>query len=219
MVRTGQGHYNIESKGGFRQFIKTMNNEPPPLPAEDPFHNPYAPPSASVLGSNEPGGQAEAIRREHLNQEASIRTLGFLFLLGAFFLCAASVIGVLSLLGVQGIESTEESLGMCLLFLGLGLFQGWVGLGLRRLSPRVRVPAIVLSIVGLIGFPIGTILSIYFLILLCGSKGKTILSSDYKAIMEETPHIKYRTPVLIWVLLAIVLILLVFGMVAFVFRS
>ena len=45
-----------------------------------------------------------------------------------------------------------------------------------------------------------------------------VLSTDYAAIVEATPHIKYRTSVVVWVVLGLLGILLLVAFVAAVAR-
>ena len=62
---------------------------------------------------------------------------------------------------------------------------------------------------GLLAFPIGSIISLFILILLCRPKGIRVLSPDYREVIAATPHIKYRTPIWIWVLLGLIVLALV----------
>jgi hypothetical protein len=84
-----------------------------------------------------------------------------------------------------------------------------VGRGLRTLSPGVRIPASILAALGLLGFPLGTLINGYALWLIHSEKGRRILSADYAAIVEATPHVEYRTPILAWIALALLILTLV----------
>ena len=83
---------------------------------------------------------------------------------------------------------------------------GW---GLRTLRPWARKPGIVVAAIGLLGFPIGTLINAYVLWLLASRNGRMVLSAEYAAIMEATPHIRYRMPFVIWLLLGLVVLLAV----------
>jgi hypothetical protein len=72
-----------------------------------------------------------------------------------------------------------------------------------------RVPAIILAVIGLLGFPIGTLLNAYVLWLLASRKGRMVLSAEYASIVEATPHMKYRTPIVLWILLGVIVLLVV----------
>jgi len=53
----------------------------------------------------------------------------------------------------------------------------------------------------LIGFPIGTLIHGYILYLYWGTKGRKVFSPEYKQIIAGTPHVKYKTSIIIWILL------------------
>jgi hypothetical protein len=65
-----------------------------------------------------------------------------------------------------------------------------------------------MSAIGLIGFPIGTIINGYILYLLVSKKGSTIFSPEYKEIIALTPGVKYKTSVVVWVVLGIFLLII-----------
>jgi hypothetical protein len=89
-----------------------------------------------------------------------------------------------------------------------------VGTGLRRLKRWARIPVGILSGIGLIGFPLGTIINAYILYLVFGKKGVTVFSDEYRLVIEQTPHIKYKTSIVVWIFLGLVLLLIVAGLVA-----
>ena len=75
-----------------------------------------------------------------------------------------------------------------------------------------------MSVVGLIGFPIGTLISGYILYLLWGKKGRVIFSPEYQAVIAATPHVKYKTSIVVWILLGLVVVLILAGIGASVMR-
>lgn len=173
----------------------------PPQP--QPGHNPYAAPSASPYGGYAPPGlsqnEAERIRRELINHEASIQSVGSLYLLSAVL----SGLGLVFMLGVVvvtlmspdgGGESVAVTLGVVLMLVLLVALWYWIGKGLRQLDIKVRTVAIVLSALGLLGFPLGTLIHGYILYLLAGEKGKRVFSPEYQEIIRATPHIQYKSP-------------------------
>lgn len=91
-------------------------------------------------------------------------------------------------------------------YLALGILLIATGRGVRRLQPWARTVAIVLSCIGLLGVPLGTLIHGYFLYLLLSAKGKRIFEPDYAAIFAATPHVKYRTSIVVWILLGILLL-------------
>jgi hypothetical protein len=84
-----------------------------------------------------------------------------------------------------------------------------VAYGLRGLRTWVRVPAILLSVVGLLNFPVGTLLSGYVLYLLLSAKGRFVLTPEYAEIVAATPHMKYRSSTLVLVVVVVLLVGLV----------
>jgi hypothetical protein len=167
--------------------------------------NPYAPPKARVEDVIPASGEEAAIRQEHIKTEASIRSIGVLYyLFGGLMLIGGAVLLVRT-------GTSVPSGGFSLLFVALALVLIFVGRGIRNLRPWARTTVIVLSSLACIGGlarPSGGILiSIYILYLLLSKKGRRIFESDYPDIVAATPEIKYRTSMVIWVLLGLVVLL------------
>jgi hypothetical protein len=161
--------------------------------------NPYLAPKANVDDVS-PSAEFETIRREHLSHEASIKSIGLLHYLSSAFLLLGAVVAVAT--QVSG-KVNAATIGVLLLFLALAVGLLLVARGLRSLRPWVRIPATVVSILGLAAAPLGTLISIYALWLIHSRKGRLILSPEYGEIVEATPHIKYRTPIWVWIVLAV----------------
>ena len=177
--------------------------------------NPYAPPKAQVADVVPGSGEEAAIRQEHIKTEASVRSIGVLYYLASGLMFLASI-GAL----VGGNSSRVAAVtgfplaGFSVLFLALGLAGIFVGRGIRKLRPWARTTAIVLSslalIAGLARPSFGIVINAYILYLLFSKKGRRIFESDYPDIVAATPEIKYRTSILVWILLG----LIVMGIVA-----
>lgn len=169
--------------------------------------NPYAAPTARV--EDVPASpEAEAIRRAHIAHEASIKAVGFLYYLGGVLVMVAAA-G--SLLGASFGPSTAA---VAVLLAALGIGQLAAGWGVRALRPWGRVVGCVLSAIGLLGFPIGTLINGYILYLFLSKKGRTIFATPYQDVVAATPHVKYRTSVLVWIFLALLVGLMLFGLLA-----
>ncbi len=165
------------------------------------------PPPPEIPSTPAGDDQAEAIRRRHLTHEASVQSIGTLYLIGAVLVILGSASGVvLALIERRG--ATLESLAVSAIPLVLGGIYIIVGRWLRLLDPKGRMPATLLAVIGLIAFPIGTLINGYILYLLQSKKGATVFSPEYREIIAATPHIKYKTSLLAWA----VLILLVVGL-------
>lgn len=166
--------------------------------------NPYAPPAAHVadIGSGA-DPHAEAVRQEHIKHETSIRSVGILYYLGGFFM----VIGGIGLLTLGGMnEQMQLGFLVGVIYLILGALSFVVARGIRQLKPWARKTCIVLSAIGLLGFPLGTLINGYILYLMLAAKGKRVFEPDYPEIISATPHIKYRTSIVVWLVLALLLI-------------
>ena len=149
--------------------------------------------------------EAESIRRAHIRHEASIKSIGILYLLGALILATAAVIALFDPQPSLGAKMTTSL--ACLALAGL---QIWVALGLRQLRRPARIATIVLSTIGLLGVPIGTIINAYVLYLMLSRKGRTIFAPDYQTIIAATPEIRYRTSIIVWIALGLLLLAALF---------
>lgn len=164
--------------------------------------DPFAPPKADTTPNFAPPSEDERIRRKFLNHEASIRGIGALWILGGAVAAFGAVAALIGLLGRAGVREVGFILFYAL-FAGVTL---WTGIKVRRLRPEGRVPGLVLGGIGLIGIPIGTLISIYILYMLGSNKGAFVMSEEYREVIGRTPHIKYRSS--IFVLIAAGLIFL-----------
>lgn len=164
--------------------------------------NPYEPPKAEVADITVLDSEAESIRREHIKHESSIRSVGALYYLGGGLMIVAAI----GLLAASTLEPNAMWYGISAVYVLLGVFSWIVGWHLRRLQTWARVAAIVLSGIGLLGFPLGTLINAYILYLLLSQKGRRIFQADYADIVDATPHIRYRTSVLVWIVLGVLLV-------------
>lgn len=164
--------------------------------------NPYAAPAAPVddVAAN---AEAEALRRAHISHEASIKAVGFLYYLGGV---GVTLVAAASLLGAK-----DTSVMLTLLLLALGIAQFFAGWAVRALRPWGRIVGCVLSGLGLLAFPIGTVINAYILYLFLSKKGRTIFAPEYQAVIAATPEVKYRTSILVWIFLALLIGLIAFG--------
>lgn len=188
------------------------------MEAEPEHVNPFASPLAeeAVVSPGAPLGVSgvEAIRHEHIKREASIRSVGWLYYLGACVLTVSATF----LAASAFVDPAAYDLGPSLLgavFVALLAALGWwVGAGLRRLNPTVRIPALVLSIIALLisllGINvIGMLIHGYLASLMGSEKSKYIFSPEYKEIIAATPHIRYKSSTVMWVVLGVLLVVLV----------
>jgi len=158
--------------------------------------NPY---SASIarVEDVEAAGEAETIRRAHIQHEASIRSVGILY----YVVGGACVIGA-----AAGFLFLEGRLLTVLRFGVLGAVYLPVGWAIRALKRWGRNACAVLSVLGLLAFPVGTLINGYILWLIFSQKGKTVFSPQYQDVIAATPHVKYKTSILSWIVLVLALI-------------
>lgn len=171
-----------------------------------PDANPYAAPKAElvpvVAGDRD---EALAIRRAHLRHEAGLRSLGSLWMFGGLVLLVGSVGLLFSADLPAAVPAVSLVLGVAFLVCALDV---------RRLSPRARVTGSILAAFSLINIPVGTLIGLYALYLFHSEKGRVVLDVDYARIRELTPDVKYRTSVLVWIALAVLLAAVAFGVLA-----
>lgn len=172
--------------------------------------NVYSPPKAEV--SDHVGGDraaAIAMREEYLGHEASLRGMALLFYLSGIFILFMGIAVVLPVF-VEGGDSLPIGIGIALLFVLLGVGSIYVGYGIRQLRKGVVVPACILSAIGMLNIPVGTLLNGYMLYLLLSAKGKVVFSERYAEVRGLTPEIRPRTSIVVWVVLGL-LVLVILG--------
>ncbi len=181
--------------------------------------NPYAAPKAEVsLQATE----AEQIRRQHINQESSIKTFGWLYIIvGTLFVLTAGSAFVRVLMAYLSRGEFPEEVAPVVLLLPVFVLMVAVGLALRKLKRWATLVAGILALVsfvlGLVNLPqsvLGVVIAAYIAWLMLGRKGRKITSPEYQAIIKETPHVKRRTSIVVWVLLALIALMIGIGIFA-----
>jgi hypothetical protein len=160
---------------------------------------------------------AEETRKTYLAHEASVKSIGLLYFLGGAALALGGIgFAVMAFARAQPLAAATPHTGagpvwvgltFGLLFMVLAAAEIWVGAGIRRLRPWARIPCGILSGLGLLAFPIGTIINAYILYLVFSKKGAVVFSPGYRAVIQQTPHIKYKTSVVVWVFLGLLVLL------------
>ena len=209
--------------------------DPPPLPDDE--LNPYAAPDAPIAGGfvelTDVDSDAEQIRREHINHEASVRSIGSLHILGAVFGVFA-IIGMvtIAIVGNQGPTERLVFLGGAGFYLLTTALNIALGIGLRKLHVWARWTETALLALGLVGMLASVALQMatgsgaqiggglcafavigliygYILYLLLSAKGSMVFSERYKTIIARTPHIKYRTSLLVKLVVGLFLLIII----------
>ena len=160
-------------------------------------HNPYTPPStvSPVLES-----EAVKIRKNHIKHEGAIRSAGFIYWLAALpFL----FIGICLLIpSFRGYSNQEATIGVFIILIALVLY--WLGRSVWKLKSWARVPMTIFSGIGLLGFPLGTLINAYILYLIFSKKGAMVFSDAYQEIIRETPEISYQTSKFVWLIIVVI---------------
>ncbi|MBL4849248.1 MAG: hypothetical protein JKY65_27290 [Planctomycetes bacterium] len=172
---------------------------------DDPAEDPYSVPKSNGL---EAAPEAETVRRQHFGHEGSIKSVGWVFLLGGVALTTLGWVGVRaadqlaeqrggvkgsivrSMMGVLGEVDFSTLSALFMLVLASGVLGFLAGAGLLAMKPWGRALATLLSAIGMVAFPIGTLAGAYSLWVLHGEKGQRIFAADYRQIVGATPKVR-----------------------------
>lgn len=171
--------------------------------------NPYAPPQADLSTPQLSTNEDESIRQAHIKTEATVKSVGTLYYLGCFVLVLTGASSLITGSGMVPEAAAGVNLFVSVVFVAIGLLQGFLAYGLRRLRSWSRWPTVVLSFIGLLAFPMGTLISALILSNTLGAKARMVFSEDYQRIIAATPQVKYKTSKVVVVLLVILVIILI----------
>jgi hypothetical protein len=150
--------------------------------------NPYAAPAAHVADVQPGLSEAEAIRGAHIRHERQVKSVGVLYYLGGTVMLIAAI----ALWGTTvGTANGAFPAGLSLLYAALAAAWFAMGYGFRRMRPWVRIPGGILSALGLLAIPVGTLVNAWILWIMFSAKGQVILAPGYGAVVAATPHVKY----------------------------
>lgn len=183
-----------------------------PTPSRSFAANPYQPTLGVSDGLPSGENRYEVLRQRHLKQEASIRSIGTLYYLNAGFFGITAVICLIGFAAsAQNGRADPALLVVSVVIAGLAAGIFVVARGLRQLKDVPRVFAILFSALGLLAFPFGTLISGYFLYLLCSANANIIFSDEYREAVRQTPHMKYKSSIVALILVALLIVVLVVG--------
>lgn len=161
--------------------------------------SPYAPPAAILVDAPEfEGSEHAAVRQAHIRHEIQVKSIGALYYFIGFMMV------IMGFAFFMAPKTSAEIEAMAMVFPVLGALMIVLGYGFRRLRPWVRIPGGILSAIGLLGVPIGTMIHTYILYLMFCEKGRVVLGPDYQAIVAATPKVKYIRTVGDWIATGIV---------------
>lgn len=156
---------------------------PPPMPATTASSTSLQPLGSTTAKPGAPGAP-DTLRAVHLRHETAIRGAGLLYFVGAGFLVLAACAAV----AARG-QAGGRFLPLALM---LAAGYGYAGFLLRRLDARARYAATLMGGLGLLAFPVGTVLNGYVLFLVHAKSGRTVLSPEYRAVVAATPEYRAR---------------------------
>jgi tellurite resistance protein TehA-like permease len=151
------------------------------------------------------------VRAEHLHHETKILLMGRLYYVaGASLLLAAVTIMVL--------RQTGEGLRIASFFGMLAAGHAFAAYLLLRLDARARFSASAMALVGLLAIPIGTVLCGYLLYLVHSTKGRRVLSPEYRAVVAKTPEFTCRVTNAAFALGAALVVVAIYQLLRFALR-
>ena len=189
--------------------------------------NPYDP-TGSAYGSgsfdsNVDPSQSELIRKSHLSHEANIQSFGCLYtfggilgIIGGLFYAALGVFIIASGVPAQMANqnapvpnANPAAVGLFVALMGfvvlaISVANLLAGRSMRTLNPKGKMLAVIVTAIGLVN-PCGIPIAGYLLYLLLSTKGEMVFSDHYKEIIQATPHIKYKTSIIVWIFLFILI--------------
>ena len=172
--------------------------------------NPYASPATTEqapVRKDIDMDDAEQTRRKYLSHEANLRSAGTVYIIGFLILTFSAFSFALTMPAMiklqRGVGPTEAMWAflLCALPFCLGVWQLVIGIGLRKLKIWVRIQATLVAMLWMAWIPFGTIISAYFLYLIWSRKAKVVMSEEYREIIKQTPHVKLRTSLFVWIAL------------------
>lgn len=157
--------------------------------------NPYSAPTARIDDKATATLDMESIRQDNIRHEVQIKSIGSLYALAGIIFGAITVIMLFTFF--VGGKPTPNEYGpmlavMLVIYAALSAGMFAMAYGYRKLLPWVKIPGTLLSAIGLLGIPVGTLINAYILYLIWCKQGKIILADGYQDIIRATPHIKYK---------------------------
>jgi hypothetical protein len=160
-----------------------------------PAFNPYTPPQADL---DPPAARTSiSARASMMKYEVGIRSVGTVFLfIGLILLMAGSI--VLAFHREYWIGGLSALAGAAVAF--------WVDCGLQKLRGSARTVAMILAGIGLLGFPVITLVSLHILFVLGNKSARAVFTPDYARIIAATPHINHKQSPVFRLVLAIAIV-------------
>ncbi|MEM9236118.1 MAG: hypothetical protein AAGB14_05015 [Verrucomicrobiota bacterium] len=159
---------------------------------ENPYRSPVALDMAEASGT-----AVQKLRQTLLWHETSIRGLGMLLLIVGIVMIPVSI------------GTLKMQTGWTWIALGAGVLYTATGIGLRYRTRWAHRLGVVMTIPWLVLFPVGTAFGVYSLWLLLSERGRFVFRGEYEKVIRRTPEISYRTPMISWLAVGVVIVLLI----------
>jgi hypothetical protein len=207
--------------------MSSTSRSAPHQDEKNPYRAPRADTGPAAAGVPDLQENVEEIRKTHLGREASIKSLGTMHLLAAG-LEVLLLLGSIAYFFLANFARLDAE-GVILIALIVGYsfsasLNYALGSGLRKLKPWARWTESVFMAIGLFvalllcaidlitqdyeelfGSGLGGLFLAYLLYLLVSPKAAVVFSREYREVIEKTPHLKYRTSVLVKIAAALLL--------------
>lgn len=150
----------------------------------------------------------EGMRQYYRNAETNVRLVGGLYYLsGAIFVIG----GALTLQQSQKeIHPTDVEKITPFVCFAIAVLYFWMGRQLRTLNSAGVIPATIVACLGMLKFPVGTVVNGVVLYVLHCSKGHEVFSEEYHGIVERTPKMNRRTGLLTWIALGLIVMVVLY---------
>jgi len=184
--------------------------------------NPYAAPTCTQRDVDAATGRArdaERIRREHFRQEATVQAIAIFYFYFSGVQGLVAAVGLMAaVLAAEGPRVEVALVPFALLLLvvaglpfvigrGLQTLQRWAAVAVACMCCIAILPlaaAIVLNPAQAIGPMLGVAANGYFLYSVSCKKAREIFSAEYREVVRQTPHARYRVAIVMSVPLAMV---------------
>lgn len=179
----------------------------------EPSINPYAAPLTETEAPlDATTDDLVAIRRKHIGAEASIKSIGSLDYFGSVIMIIAAA-GAFFPFPSSAYEF-GRAVGSFIVSAGIGAGIFYLGFKTRELNPTARIVQTVFLIPGtlisVITAPGALFWSLVIAYVLWSGKARVVFSEHYrKVVIPATPEIKYRSSIIMWI--GLILVVLVFG--------
>jgi hypothetical protein len=173
----------------------------------DHDENPYASPKADTSDPDHVESEVERIRRQYIGHETAVRSISSVFYLAGLAWTIHLLVWSFDVLRSGPSYRVVDGV-VVLLLIGLAAGAFWLGYGVMRLRQIVLLPVGFITTVALLVVPFVSVLILH---LVFRQNGRFVFSPEYQEIIRGTPSVQYRTSVVVWTLLCVLLAILACG--------